>query len=58
MIYPIGTYLLAFHLDMGIEGIWMAKINLEWCLIVGYLLIINSTDWYDVAEKCQIELEK
>jgi Na+-driven multidrug efflux pump len=50
MIYPLATYLLAFKLGLGIEGIWMAKITLEWCILILYLVIIEQTNWHEVAE--------
>ena len=50
VIFPIMTYVYAFHFDMGVVGLWYAKITLEWCLIISYITLLNLIDWEERAE--------
>jgi Na+-driven multidrug efflux pump len=42
-------YFFAFYLDLGLEGIWIAKIIMELYLNVCYLWVIHTSDWYQIA---------
>jgi Na+-driven multidrug efflux pump len=50
MIYPTAIWFFAFHNKMGIVGIWLAKITLEYCLLTCYVFIIETTDWVETAK--------
>lgn len=52
-IFPTLTYLFAFRMELGIVGLWLAKIGLECSLVVCYTLIINSVSWAESAEQAQ-----
>ena len=41
MIYPTGVWYFAFHRQMGVVGIWTAKIILEWSIFTLYTILIN-----------------
>lgn len=51
MIYPCMIYTLVFgpRFKWGIEGLWTAKIILEWCLSSLYTLIVGTSDWEKIA---------
>lgn len=36
---------LPFYTPLGEKGVWVAKIVLEWSLMVGYSLITGCVDW-------------
>ena len=38
-------YLLPFHFGLGIQGMWMAKVVLEWYIFIVYFFMIKYTDW-------------
>ena len=42
MIYPSAIWFFAFHNKLGIVGIWLAKITLEYSLLILYLIIIQT----------------
>ena len=50
MVYPLSVWYYAFYLDLGIVGLWLGKISLEYTILVLYIFIINLTDWTLVAE--------
>ena len=44
-------YLLPFYYDLGLEGIWMAKLVLEWYIFIVYFIMIQYIDWNKVLDK-------
>lgn len=40
---------LGFHLGMGLEGIWIAKVINEFYIAAMYYLVLRITDWDDKA---------
>ena len=52
-IFPSSIYFFVFSSagpKLGIVGIWMGKITLEWCIISFYTLIIATSNWEEIAE--------
>ena len=47
------TYLFAFHYNLGIAGLWYAKICLEWSIVSFYTFIIYNSDWEQIAKDAQ-----
>jgi len=40
---------LGFHLNMGLEGIWIAKVINEFYIAAMYIIVLRVTDWDDKA---------
>jgi Na+-driven multidrug efflux pump len=45
MILPTSFYLLAFKFELGIAGLWLSKIILEFCIVILYGFIISTSSW-------------
>lgn len=61
MIYPTSLYTFVYYLDMGIAGLWLSKICLEWSIVSLYSYIIYIQDWSAIAieaERVALEKEK
>ena len=46
---------LGFHLNMGLEGIWIAKVVNEFYIAAMYIIVLRITDW---DEKAQAALDR
>ena len=46
---------LGFHLKMGLEGIWIAKVINEFYIAAAYIIVLRITDW---DEKAKIAMER
>lgn len=57
MIFPSSTYYFAFYKDMGLVGLWLGKITLEWSIVTCYIFIISTTPWDESARKAQERLK-
>ena len=57
-VYPTLIYLLAFKYEMGITGLWIAKIALEVTNLSGYLLIVHFSDWDQIAVEAEERLQR
>ena len=44
-------YLFPFKLKMGQKGIWIAKLILEWYIMIAYSFITYFADWKLTIEK-------
>jgi Na+-driven multidrug efflux pump len=44
-------YLLPFYFEMGILGMWTAKLVLEWYIFIVYYLMISLQDWDKIVNK-------
>jgi len=44
-IFMTLLYLFPFKLKMGQTGIWIAKLILEWYIMLAYCLITYCADW-------------
>jgi Na+-driven multidrug efflux pump len=44
-------YLLPFYFGLGIQGMWMAKLVLEWYIFIAYYLMIKHIDWGAVVKR-------
>ena len=51
IIFPTNIYMFAFKMNYGIVGIWCAKVFLECCLYVCYTIIIEISDWDQIAKE-------
>ena len=43
-------YLLPFYFEMGIVGMWTAKIILEWYIFLAYFALIHFQDWEKIIK--------
>mmetsp|Transcript_24789 Transcript_24789/g.38585 ORF Transcript_24789/g.38585 Transcript_24789/m.38585 type:complete len:86 (-) Transcript_24789:51-308(-) len=39
----------AFHLNLGILGLWIAKQFLEFYIMTAYIMLINVQDWESIS---------
>ena len=51
MVYPSCLYFFALHHNLGISGLWLAKICLECVIVTLYLAAISFSDWDLIAAK-------
>ena len=49
MVYPGTVWFFAFYHDLGIVGIWYGKICLEYSIFILYNVIIQHSDWTQIA---------
>ena len=43
-------YLLAFHFELGLKGMWIAKVILEFYICVMYYIIVYQADWQKMSQ--------
>lgn len=46
-------YYLGFHLKMGLQGLWLAKLINEFYIMMMYTLLTAFTDWDKIAEEAK-----
>lgn len=49
---------LGLHLNMGIQGLWIAKLILEWYIFGTYFLLVSCQDWAKISQKSVERLER
>ena len=41
----------ALHLQMGLTGMWIAKVIMETCVFLGFNALIYITDWQKISQE-------
>jgi Na+-driven multidrug efflux pump len=41
MVYPLAVWYFTYYLDLGIVGLWLGKITLEYSILILYTYIIS-----------------
>lgn len=44
-------YYFVAKLDMGLPGIWLAKLIMEWTIITLQTILVESADWDEKARQ-------
>ena len=50
IVFMFLIWLFAFYLEWGLKGMWIAKISLEWIILIAYTILIKFADWEKLSQ--------